>query len=171
MTDLCTAVTVAVTATVMVIAIVFMARFYMEGCCGEKFSIRKGARMGAEAVKNEYYRELQCKFCPIPPDSPMWQNGMGDAYYCSDGCKCVPLVVLHSDGDGVMEEMFIRALRDANVNGQIVRDRRENMPYWITSTPCIFMWDDESLYKYNGPMCADGIFKFATQMWGADWQM
>lgn len=149
--------------TGVVVVVLGIIAYYIGS--GEHFSVLRGANTHEEEAALTYYRNMMCMKCPDDPAQPLWARYSGK--HCV-GTLNRPLVVLHSDGDGRIEDMVTIALAGLRVAHKIVGGRP---PSWVHDTPSIWCFVNDSLYRYSGEMCVDGIRAFASHKYAAEWVM
>lgn len=131
----------------------------------DSLEVYRGANNNEEEVALNYYRTMVCMKCPDDSYQPLWRRYSGR--HCA-GRLALPLVVLHSDGDNTIEDIFRQALVGVNVISRIVRGRP---PSWVHDTPSVWCFGGDSLYLYTGEMCVEGIHNFAKSKYAAQWKM
>lgn len=150
--------------TIVVVLMLGILAYYV-GSHRQSFSVLKGANTHEEEVALQYYRTMVCVKCPDDSYQPLWQRYSGK--HCA-GRLSRRLVVLHSDGDGRIEDIFTVATNGLPVISKIVGGRP---PSWVHDTPSVWCFTDDSLYRYAGEMCVDGIRRFASGLYAAEWVM
>lgn len=158
---------ITVTGNHLIIAAVILGlgllAYYM-GSHRDKFSVLRGSNSNEETAALTYYRNMVCKKCPTDPSEPLWKKY---PQYCI-GKLTKPLVVLHSDGDARVEDIFTEAVMGLDVIPRIVGGRP---PMWVHDTPSVWCFTNDTLYKYGGKLCPGGIRDFASGLYAAEFVM